>query len=82
MPSDRTSRRSGASFRSPLCASNSASRCDQLSGFHNKAIVFRLCTTTYKDCLIGQLEGISTTHENAWCSLNDQRKHPAILSGQ
>ena len=40
MPSERTSRRSGASFRSPDCASNSASRCGQLSGFHKRAIVF------------------------------------------
>src|SRR5580658_884089 len=44
VPSERTSRRSGASFRSPDWASNSARRCDQLSGFHKRAIVFRLCT--------------------------------------
>ena len=39
VPSERTSRRSGASLRSPVCASSSASRCDQLSGFHRRAIV-------------------------------------------
>jgi hypothetical protein len=33
-----------ASFRSPESASSSASRCDQLSGFHKSTIVFRLCT--------------------------------------
>jgi len=40
MPSERTSRRRGASFRSPVCASNSARRCCQFSGFHKRAIVF------------------------------------------
>src|SRR5205807_5417770 len=39
MPRERTSRRSGASFSSPDCASSSASRCDQLSGFQRTAIV-------------------------------------------
>jgi len=37
--SERTSRRRGASFRSPERASNSFNRCDQLSGFHKRAIV-------------------------------------------
>src|SRR5271165_6346769 len=56
MPSERTSRRNGASFKSPDCASSSASRCDQLSGFHKRAIVFRLCTTANKDHFIVLVE--------------------------
>src|SRR3954451_3443942 len=47
MPSERTSRRSGASFKSPDCASSSASRCDQLSGFHKSAIVVLIMHERY-----------------------------------